>query len=203
MKLPMIYAVLLLTASCSKAEVFSGELLVIGDSLSTAHGMSPEQGWVHLLQSRIHRESHDYSVYNLSASGATSQEALGRLRKLLPTRTPVIAVIAIGGNDGLRGQPIVALRANLVKMIEMLLNVDARVLLLPMHVPDNYGAKYSKSFNQVYYELMDQYDLPQVAFLLDGVHDSAELMQADRIHPTAAAQGRILDNIWSALEPVL
>ncbi len=165
--------------------------------------MSPEQGWVHLLQSRIHREKYDYSVHNLSASGATSQEALGRLRKLLSIRTPVVAVIAIGGNDGLRGQPVVALRANLVKMIDLLLDIDARVLLLPMHVPDNYGAKYSEGFSQVYHGLIEKYDLPQVGFLLEGVHDSDELMQSDRIHPTALAQSKLLDNVWPALESVL
>lgn len=165
--------------------------------------MPPESGWVHLLQSRIREQGHDYSVHNASVGGATSQEALGRLRKLLPDRKPVVAIIAIGGNDGLRGQPLRALSANLRKMIDMLHAADARVALLPMHIPDNYGAEYSSMFNEVYLDLMDEYDLPQAAFLLDGVHDQPGMMQSDGIHPTDVAQERILDNIWPTVKALL
>ena len=190
-------------ASCGKAEVSSGEILVIGDSLSSAHGMPADQGWVQLLQARLIDKGFDYSVNNISSGGATSREGLGQLRKVLPGLQPTVAIIAIGGNDGLRGQPLHALKANLRKMIDMLSDAGARVVLLPMHIPDNYGAAYTGKFNAVYHELIGEYELPQAPFLLNQVHDQPGMMQADGIHPTVAAQGRILDNIWPTLEMVL
>ena len=200
----MFALVILITLTfCSKAEDSSGNILVLGDSLSAPFSMELQQGWVHLLQLRLQEQGYDYIVYNASVGGATSGDALARLRTVLPAQQPVIAIVGIGGNDGLRGQPLPGLRKNLRTIVDKLQAADVRVLLLPMHIPDNYGKAYSEGFAGVYTEVIAEYDLPAAAFLLEGVHDRPRLMHPDRIHPTVAAQPRILENLWPAIQPLL
>ncbi|MEQ6889939.1 arylesterase [Halomonas sp. CS7] len=175
-------------------------VLVMGDSLSAAYGIEQRAGWVSLLQARLDGKAH---VVNASISGETSSGAAARLPDLLGQHRPEIVVLELGGNDGLRGLPPGQMRANLADMIEASQAADAEVLLLGIDIPPNYGRAYRDAFTGVFTRLADRHDLPLVPFLLEGVALDEELMQDDGIHPTAAAQPRILENVWPALAPLL
>ena len=181
----------------------AGTVLVVGDSISAAFGLETSQGWVHLLQQRLETEKLDYRVVNASISGDTSGGGLARLPTLLTEHEPDVVIIELGGNDGLRGQPPAQLRQNLAAMVEQSLEVDAQVVLLGMRMPPNLGQRYTTAFAQAFDSLAKEKDLPYVPFLLEGVGGVEGMMQADRIHPTAAAQQQLLDNVWPVLEPLL
>ncbi|WP_133482820.1 MULTISPECIES: arylesterase [Halomonas] len=175
-------------------------LLVMGDSLSAAYGIERQAGWVSLLQARLDGKAR---VVNASISGETSSGAAARLPDLLRQHEPDIVVLELGGNDGLRGLPPGQFEANMRRMIEDSRAAGAEVLLLGIDIPPNYGQAYRDAFTGVYYRLADEFDLPLVPFLLEGVALKSELMQSDGIHPTAAAQPRILDNVWPKLVALL
>ena len=175
-------------------------LLVVGDSLSAAYGIPQEAGWVTLLSQRLGGQAR---VVNASISGETTSGGASRLAGLLEKHHPDIVILELGGNDGLRGLPPQQMQANLDRMIEQSLASDAEVLLVGIDIPPNYGQAYRDAFGQVFQKLADEYQLPLLPFLLDGVALQPELMQDDGIHPTAEAQPRILDNVWTRLTPLL
>jgi acyl-CoA thioesterase-1 len=178
-------------------------ILVVGDSLSAAYGIARDEGWVALLERRLRVQGYGQPVINASVSGDTSRGALARLPALLDGHRPGVVIIEIGGNDGLRGLPLDVLRSNLSSMIEAAEKADARVLLLGMRIPPNYGPRYAEGFREIYEDLSDRYDAALVPFLLEGVALDPKLMQDDGIHPRAAAQPMMLDLVWPALEPLL
>lgn len=175
----------------------------MGDSLSAAHGIAREKGWVALLRQRLERQSYPWRVVNASASGETSRGGLARLPRALNKHDPEVVIIELGGNDGLRGLPISQLRANLRQMIEKAEANGADVLLTGIRLPKNYGPRYTKKFRAVYGELAAAHDVGLVPFFMQGVALQPELMQSDGIHPNAAAQPKLLDNVWPHLKPLL
>lgn len=181
-----------------------GTVLVLGDSLSAAHNIPAGQGWVSLLEQRLRRELRDPpAVVNASISGETSAGALARLPDLLRKHRPTVVVIALGGNDALRGLPPAQLRGNLERMATLSRQAGARMLLLGIDVPPNYGPAYRERLRRTYAEVAQAQGAALVPFMLEGVALEPGMMQADGLHPTAAAQPRVLDNVWPALRPLL
>ena len=178
-------------------------MLVYGDSLSAAYGMPERHGWVALLEERLKRERQDYSVVNASISGETTAGGLARVGKVLERHRPVIVILVLGANDGLRGLPVAVMKKNLSAMIEQSQQSGARVLLVGMRMPPNYGDAYTKAFEQAYAELAKRHHVALLPFLLEGFGDKPEMFQPDRIHPTEAAQPSVLKNIWGALAPLI
>lgn len=178
-------------------------VLVVGDSISAALGLDTTQGWVSLLQKRLNDEGYDHQVVNASISGDTSAGGLSRLPALLERHRPVLVILELGGNDGLRGQPPVQLQQNLAAMIDLSVDAGARVLLLGMRLPPNYGVRYTDAFAAVFADLSREKSVPLVPFFLDGVGGVPAMMQADGIHPNLNAQPRLLHNVWPSLEPLL
>ncbi len=178
-------------------------IVVVGDSLSSGYGIAAEQSWVAMLEDRLRTEGYGYQVVNASIAGDTSAGGLARLPRLLEAHDPELVVIELGGNDGLRGQPIAALRDNLAKMIELTKGSGADVVLAGIQMPPNYGQTYGRSLAAVYPELAARFDAPLVEFILEGVALNRELMQADGIHPNAAGQEIVFANMWRVLGPLL
>ncbi|APE30140.1 arylesterase [Halomonas aestuarii] len=175
-------------------------LLVMGDSLSAAYGIERQEGWVSLLDERLDGKAN---VVNASISGETSSGGASRLPDLLGQHEPHIVLLELGGNDGLRGLPPRQFEANMADMIEASQAAGAEVLLLGIDIPPNYGQAYRDAFTGVYDRLAEEFDVPLVPFLLEGIALDDSLMQDDGIHPTAAAQPRILDTVWPELAPLL
>jgi acyl-CoA thioesterase-1 len=190
-------------AALAAAPASAPMLLVVGDSISAGYGLAQGEGWVALLQQRLARDGYRERVVNASISGDTTAGGRSRLPTLLREHRPSIVVIELGGNDALRGGNLGATRANLDAMVEAVQAARAKPLIVGITVPPNYGAAYADAFHALYGELARQYGTPLVGFFLDGVALDEKLMQADGIHPTAAAQPRLLDNLWPALQQVL
>ena len=178
-------------------------MLVLGDSLSTAYGMEAGSGWVSLLEERLAEQGYSYRVVNASVTGDTSHGARTRLDALLDDIRPELAIVELGGNDGLRGIRLDELRHNLAGIIQRLQELGSQVLLVSIRLPPNYGAAYVDRFERIYTDLGETYGVRVSGFLLDGVALRDEMMQEDGIHPTAEAQPLILDNVWMHLEPML
>jgi acyl-CoA thioesterase-1 len=178
-------------------------VLVLGDSLSAAHNIATEQGWVHLLEVRLGKMVPPWSVVNASISGETSLSGRNRLPALLATWRPGVVVIELGANDGLQGLPLGQLRDNLTAMVSAAQASHARVLLLGIELPVNYGPQYRDGLRAVYAGLAKQKHVALLPFLLDGVALDPALMQADGLHPTAAGEPRVLENVWRVLQPLL
>jgi acyl-CoA thioesterase-1 len=179
-------------------------LLIMGDSLSAAYGVQTEQAWVALLRERLdNRGFSGWEVVNASISGETTDGGLRRLPDLLTRHEPDIVLIELGGNDGLRGFPPRIIRQNLTRMIEQSQNMNAAVLLVGMQIPPNYGKPYTEAFAAIFPELAKSFETELVPFFLANIYDQESLMQDDEIHPTAEAQGQLLDNVWPVLEPML
>ena len=178
-------------------------MLVYGDSLSAAYGMPERQGWVALLEERLKRERPDYSVVNASISGETTAGGLTRFEKVLERARPAVVVLELGANDGLRGLPVAAMKKNLSAMIGRAQKAGARVLLVGMQVPPNYGADYAGSFERAFAELAKTHKTAYLPFLLEGFGEKPEMFQPDRIHPTERAQPVVLANVWRELRPLL
>ena len=178
-------------------------MLVFGDSLSAAYGLSPSQGWVSLLGERLGKSAPDWKVVNASVSGETTAGGLRRLPEDLKRHQPAVVVIALGSNDGLRGLPVSTTRANLEQMITLARKARAEPVLVGFMIPPNYGIDYAQEFRELYPDLARRQKVTLVPFLLAGMAERQELFQPDQLHPTAAAQPRILDNVWPVLAPVL
>ncbi|AEF22521.1 arylesterase [Pseudomonas fulva] len=181
----------------------AGTVLVVGDSISAAFGMDTQQGWVHLLDERMREEGFEHQLVNASISGDTSAGGAARLPALLTEHKPEVVIVELGGNDGLRGLPPSQLQQNLASMIDASRNAGAKVLLLGMRIPPNYGERYTTAFAKVYGDLAADKKVPLVPFLLDGVGGVASLMQDDGVHPAVAAQPQLLENVWPTLKPLL
>ena len=178
-------------------------ILVLGDSLSAAHGIDPDAGWVTLLQQRLRQRGYPHTVVNASISGDTTAGGLTRLPAALQRNRPAILILELGANDGLRGLSLSQARDNLARMIDLAREAGARVLLVGMLIPPNFGPAYTEKFQDMYRQLAQQKQLPLVPFFLDGVAGDRSLMQDDGLHPRAAAQPRLLDNLWPQLQPLL
>ena len=194
----LLFVAVLLSANFS----FGKTILVVGDSISAGYGIELEQGWVNLLQQKLAKLG-DYDVENASVSGDTTQIGVARLPTLIKEHQPDIVVLELGGNDGLRGFPLKVMETNLRKMIETTQASGAKVLLVGIQIPPNYGPRYTDQFFQTYFKLADEYKIPLVPFILDKVALEPELMQDDGIHPTAEGQPILLDNVWPVLQPLL
>lgn len=182
---------------------WAGTLLVVGDSISAAFGLDSRQGWVALLEKRLQNEGFDHQVINASISGDTSAGGLARLPALLAEHRPDVVIIELGGNDGLRGQPPMQLQQNLASMVEKSQQAGAKVLLLGMKLPPNYGVRYTTAFAQVFSDVAQAKQVTLVPFFLEGVGGVPGMMQADGIHPNVTAQPVLLENAWPALQPLL
>ncbi len=178
-------------------------MLVYGDSLSAAYGMPARRGWVALLEERLKRERPDYSVANASISGETTAGGLARITSVLERNKPEIVIVELGANDGLRGLPVAAMKKNLAAIIEQSQKAGARVLLVGMRLPPNYGEAYTQAFERSFAELAKSQRAALLPDLLAGFSEKLEFFQADRIHPTESAQPAVLKNVWKALAPLL
>jgi acyl-CoA thioesterase-1 len=183
----------------------TGPVLVLGDSLSAEHNIPAGSGWVSLLGRRIDKEIvPPPAVVNASISGETTAGALVRLPGLLEKHRPSVLVIELGGNDALRGLAPAQLRGNLERMLALAGDAGAKVLLLGIDVPPNYGPAYRERLRRTYAELAaGHHGTGLVPFFLEGVALQPGMMQADGLHPTAAAQPRLVENVWPALKPML
>ena len=182
------------------------KLLVVGDSLSAEYGIARGSGWVALLQQKLQTDQPQWQVVNASISGDTTASGLARLPALLKQHQPQVVVIELGGNDALRGFSLKMTESNLVKMIQACKTIQAKVVLVGMQVPPNYGAAYASDFTRLFARISKQQQTALVPFLLAGVADDKDptaLFQADRIHPKAEAHPRILANVWVVLKKML
>ncbi|NJN50498.1 MAG: arylesterase [Gammaproteobacteria bacterium] len=178
-------------------------VLVVGDSISAAYGIQRSEGWVALLEARLLALNPRHRVVNASVSGDTTGGGLTRLPDALALHSPDIVVIELGGNDALRGYPIDRIRGNLDRMAALCIEAGAKVIIAGMQIPPNYGSRYTTGFHASFAEVAERRDAVLIPFLLEGIATEADLMQQDGIHPTAAAQSRILDNLWPALVPLV
>lgn len=181
----------------------SRTLLVLGDSISAGYGLSQSAGWVNLLRQRLEKAAADYRVVNASISGETAAGGRRRIQALLAQHAPDIVVLELGGNDGLRGARIESLQADLDAIVTASVAHKARVLLVGMRIPPNYGPEYVRRFEDVYAALASRHRLSWVPFLFEGFGDRPEFFQGDGIHPTAAAQPLMLETVWKKLAPML
>jgi acyl-CoA thioesterase-1 len=189
--------------SASAANKTPSSILVLGDSISAAYGIDTDEGWVALLQQQLLSDGYDYHVINASVSGDTTRTGLGRIDAALQTHKPSIVIVALGGNDGLRGLAFSEIESSLAGIIERCINNNAKVLLAGIRLPPNYGAAYNTQFAELYRRLSARYDIPLVPRLLDQVAEHRELLQDDGIHPKAGAQAQIMQNVWAQLKPML
>jgi acyl-CoA thioesterase-1 len=178
-------------------------ILVLGDSLSAALGIRPEQGWVALLAQRLQAQGYGYQIVNASVSGETTSGGLERLPRALQLHQPETVILELGANDGLRGLPVSETRENLAHMVRLSQAAGARVLLVGMRIPPNYGPRYTEAFARMFPELANQYHLPLVPFLLEKVALDPTRMQQDGMHPNARGEPPVLDTLWPYLKPLL
>ncbi len=202
--LPALFCIILMPAhTMAVATKTPAAILVLGDSLSGAYGINTDEGWVALLQQQITSEGYEYTVINASVSGDTTRTGLSRIDSALQVHKPSIVIIALGGNDGLRGLAFSEIESSLANIIEHCSKANSQVLLAGIRLPPNYGPGYNQQFAALYRRLSDRYDIPLVPRMLDQVADYRELLQDDGIHPRAEAQPQIMLNIWTGLEPML
>ena len=178
-------------------------VLVLGDSLSAEYGLQRGSGWVQLLANRLQQSGSNYTVVNASISGDTTSGGRTRLPALLKQHRPAIVIIELGANDGLRGLPVARMQENLAAMVRASQAAGAQVVLAGIRIPPNYGRDYTERFYGTFSSVAKQYSTAFVPFLLEGFSDSADFFQADRIHPSARAQSRILETVWPVLEPLV
>lgn len=177
--------------------------MVLGDSLSAGYGIDEKKGWVALMQTKINDLALPYKVINASVSGNTTRNGLERLPDLLKTNQPVIVIVALGGNDGLRGTPLTTISKNLKAMIDMIHKNQAQAILVGVHLPPNFGADYTNGFEQIYQDIATESATPYVPSLLNGIEDSEKNFQPDRVHPIENVQPAMLNNVWVVLKPMI
>lgn len=175
-------------------------MLVLGDSLSAAHGIAHDAGWVNLLQQRL---APRRAVVNASISGETTSGGLARLPPLLAEHKPGLVLLELGANDGLRGLPLEEIRANLVQMLTLVRSAKARPVLVGIELPVNYGPHYRDGLRKLYRDVAGEFNVPLVPFLLEGVALDPALMQDDGLHPTAQGQPKLLETVWSVIKSEL
>ena len=192
-----------LVACLPTAFATSPKIMVFGDSLAAAYGLAPQQGWVKLLADRLEKRNPPAAVVNASISGETTRGGLARISADLARHQPSLVLLELGANDGLRGLAVRETRANLAALIRTIIGNKANVVLIGIQIPPNYGLDYAREFREMYPGLAKQYKLPLVPFLLEGIAERREMFQADGLHPTAAAQMRIVENVLPGIEAAL
>lgn len=165
--------------------------------------MENKQGWVYLLEQKLKKNNYTYKVINISATGATTSNGLSRLPQALEEYKPTITIIALGGNDGLRGLPLETIKSNLNKMAVLIRKAGSKVLLAGVRLPPNYGPQYTSQFQAIFPAVADANKASVVPMMLKGVGENWDMFQSDGIHPTAEAQEQILNNVWTVLQPML
>jgi acyl-CoA thioesterase-1 len=198
-----IFILLVLPIYSGQAAEAEQILLVYGDSLSAAYGISEEDGWVNLLAQKLEQEFIPFDVVNGSVSGETTVGGLARLPSMLNSLKPDLVILELGANDGLRGLPLNLIKENLLTMIDMIQRSGAEVLLAGIQIPPNYGTRYTLPFFEQFIDIAKDRDLALVPFLIDRIPQQPELMQNDGLHPIAEAQFMILENVWLVLKPML
>ena len=194
----------MLTIAAVSANAEAPVILVFGDSISAGYGLPRvANGWVELLRGRLKDAGYGYQVVNASVSGETTAGGLARLPRALGLHHPQVVILELGGNDGLRALPTDQLQANLTQMVSLSTAGGARVLLLGMRIPPNYGPEYTERFHRVFAEVAHAKKIPSVSFLLEGTALTPALMQADGVHPNESGQPVLLNTVWPALEPLL
>ena len=178
-------------------------MLIFGDSLSAGYGIDVDQSWATLLQSRLEQQGYEHRVVNASISGETTEGGAERIGPALANFEPALIILELGGNDGLRGFPPERMRGNLEEIITASKASGAAVVLLGIRIPSNYGPRYTQAFENVFRETAEALDVPWIEFFMEGIALNDELMQADGIHPNAAAQPKLLDNAWPIIEAAL
>ena len=200
----MLFAALFVACvAASAASAAAGTILVYGDSLSAAYGIGQKDGWVNLLDGRLKQRGLDYSVVNASISGETTAGGAARIEEAIARVKPDVVVLALGGNDGLRGLPIAEMKANLAKIVRAAQARKARVLVIGMRIPPNYGPKYTEAFYAAFGEVARDAKAAYLPFMLEPIAERRDLFQPDQIHPTVDAQPLLLDMVWKSLEPLL
>ena len=199
----MIKIVVLIVFAVFSGSIVAGSIVVLGDSISASYGLDVDQGWVNLLQQKLQKNNFSYTVHNESISGDTTAGGLARIDKSLASHKPEILLLQLGANDGLRGLSPKVMKSNLAEIINRAQQSGAKVLLLSMRLPPNYGKRYIDLFYNVYVQLADELAIPFVPFILEDIALQQELMQADGLHPSAKAQPLIADRVWEYLQPVL
>lgn len=199
----VMFRLVLILLALASSTAFADTVLVFGDSLSAGYGIRLQQSWPALLAKRLEAEKLPYAVANASLSGETTAGGRNRLAAALDRFKPAVVVIELGANDGLRGLPVTEMRANLLAMIRAAQQRRARVLLIGIRLPPNYGTDYTARFANAYQETAQQAKVPLLPFLLEPIAEDASAFQADGLHPIAAAQPKILDHVWKALRPLL
>lgn len=198
-----LFLLLAVQTSSLQASESSRPVLVLGDSLSAAYGIAADSGWVNLLRTRLKESSPARDVVNASISGETTSGGLARIEKLLAEHKPALVLVELGANDALRGLPLTTPKQNLSHIIRFAKDSGAAVLLVGTEIPTNYGPQYRDGLRDIYRDLAAEFNVPLVPFLLDGVALDDTLMQADGLHPTAAAQPKVLENVLPAVEKAL
>jgi acyl-CoA thioesterase-1 len=193
---------LILCALCAPTAM-ARTLLVYGDSLSSGYGLPQDKAWVALLAERLKQKPFDYTVVNASISGETTLGGLKRINAALAQHQPAIVLLALGANDGLRGQSVDTMRKNLEAIIAACRKSKSQVVLIGMRLPPNYGSAYADKFHAVYADIARRHKLALAPFLLEGFGDKAEWFQADGIHPAIRAQPLMLETVWKTLNPLL
>ncbi len=199
----MLNRILLLLLLILPTTAHARIILIVGDSLSAAYGIPVEHGWVSLLQRRLDTGGYPYRIVNASISGDTTANARSRLPQALASHEPAVVLLELGGNDGLRGLSLTAMKSNLAAMIASSQEAGSQVLLIGMQLPPNYGPRYTEKFQSIYHELAGERNLALLPSLVDGIGTKQNLMQQDGIHPNAVAQPLIVDRVWKELVPLL
>ena len=201
-----MFALLLLVAQAilpAWTHAAPGKILVFGDSLSAAYGIGQKEGWVALLEARLRERKSEYSVVNASISGETTAGGASRIASVLAEHKPRVVVLELGANDGLRGLPIAQMRANLTAIIKAARGAGARVLVVGMRMPPNYGPQYTREFQETFGALAREHKAALVPFLFEGFAGERDAFQPDGLHPVAASQPRMLENVWAVLGPMI
>ncbi len=178
-------------------------MLIFGDSLSAGYGIDVDQSWAALLQARLEQQGYEHRVVNASISGETTEGGAARIDAALQTFSPELVILELGGNDGLRGFPPTRMQANLQQIVVAAHDSGAAVVLLAIRIPSNYGPRYSRAFEAAFRDVAEEQEIPWVEFFMDGIALNDDLLQADRIHPTAEAQPILLDNAWPLISATL
>jgi acyl-CoA thioesterase-1 len=199
--LRLLLLALLLTPGLSAAG--NKTILVFGDSLSAAYGLQVELGWPHLLQQKLITKNLPWQITNVSISGETTDGGMLRIDDALQRYQPDIVILELGANDGLRGQSIKKMTSNLQQMIVKSQAIDATVVLAGMHIPSNYGKRYTQAFHQSYINLSDDFNTVLIPFILDEIATNSDLLLPDGLHPNADGQQQMLVNVWQYLQPLV
>jgi len=197
----LTFVLLLTCTSVHAADVPT--VLIFGDSLSAGYGIDVDQSWATLLQSRLEQQGYEHRVVNASITGETTEGGAERIGPAIANFEPALIILELGGNDGLRGFPPDRMRGNLEKIITASKESGAAVVLLGIRIPSNYGPRYTRAFESVFRETAESLDVLWIEFFMEGIALNDDLMQADGIHPNAAAQPKLLDNAWPIIEAAL